>query len=167
MPVLFRNIENRFHLALKCQFCTAILTQNRAVQLLLVAPHRPQIRRQQHTYPLSSTTTPEGAALLLLSITQQQPPPRLNLSFPLIDVYCSRDRRIKSILQSGMMLTINWKTVKKELTFELGRFLHRKIKAHFDFVDSSCNRQQKQWHPLFIQLASPISKHCPVNRINV
>ena len=97
--------------------------------------------------------TPEAAALLLLSITQQQQPPRLNLSFPLTDVrlpaatnlYCSRDRaRINSILQSGMMPTINWKTVKKELTFELGRFLHRKIKAHFEFVDSSSTATRQQ-----------------------
>jgi hypothetical protein len=95
--------------------------------------------------------TPEAAASLLLSISQQQQPPRLNLSFPLSDVklptvaalYCRRDRlRIKSILQSGLMPKVNWRTVKIELTFELGRLLHRKIEAHFHFVDSSCAKQQ-------------------------
>jgi hypothetical protein len=35
------------------------------------------------------------------------------------------------MLQSGSMLMVDWTTVKKELTFELGRFLHRKIKARF------------------------------------
>ena len=58
--------------------------------------------------------------------------------------YCSGNRaRINSILQSGMIPMTNWNTFKKELTFELGRFLHRKIRAHFDFVDSSCTRQQQ------------------------
>ena len=98
--------------------------------------------------------SPEAAALLLLSISQQQQqqPPRLNLSFPPRDVklptatnlYCRRDRdRINSILQSGLMPMVNWNTVKKELTFEVGRFLHRKIKAHFDFVDSSSAAQHQ------------------------
>ncbi len=96
--------------------------------------------------------SPEAAVLLLLSISQQQQqqPPRLNLSFPFSDVKlptaasvcCCRDRdRIDSMLQSGLMPTVNWTRVKKELTFELGRFLHRKIKAHFDFVDSSSAAQ--------------------------
>jgi hypothetical protein len=97
--------------------------------------------------------TPEAAASLLLSIsTQQQQPPRLNLSFPLSNMKlptatnhcCRRDRdRINSMLQSGSMPTVDWTTVKKELTFELGRFLHRKIKAHFDFVDSSSAAQHQ------------------------
>jgi hypothetical protein len=93
--------------------------------------------------------TPEAAACLLLS----QAPPLLKLPFPLRDVklpaatdlHCRSDRdpRINSILQSGRMPTVNWNTVKKELTLELGRFLHQKIKAHFDFVDSSCTRQHQ------------------------
>jgi hypothetical protein len=33
---------------------------------------------------------------------------------------------------------VSWTTVKTELTFELGRLLHRKIHAHFDFVDVTC-----------------------------
>jgi hypothetical protein len=100
---------------------------------------------------------PEAAASFLLWITQQQQQqqqqqPRSNLSFPLSDVKlptatdlcCCHDRDcINSILQSGLMPTVNWNTVKKELTFELGRFLHRKIKAHFNFVDSSIARQHQ------------------------
>jgi hypothetical protein len=39
------------------------------------------------------------------------------------------------------MPTVNWSRVKTELKFELGRLLHRKIYAHFDFVDSSCAGQ--------------------------
>jgi hypothetical protein len=35
------------------------------------------------------------------------------------------------MLPSGSMPMVDWTTVKKVLTFELGRFLHRKIKAHF------------------------------------
>jgi hypothetical protein len=73
-------------------------------------------------------------------------PPRLKLSSPLSDVklpaaaadLCSRRDRlcIKSMLQSGVL-----PKVKTELKFELGRLLHRKIDACFDFVDSSCARQ--------------------------
>jgi hypothetical protein len=60
------------------------------------------------------------------------------------NLHCRRDRdHINSILQSGWMPTVNWNAMKKELTFELGRFLHLKIKAHFDFVDSSCTRQHQ------------------------
>jgi hypothetical protein len=60
------------------------------------------------------------------------------------DLHHRRNRdRINSILQSGLMPTLDWNTVKKKLTFELGRFLHQKIKAHFDFVDSSCARQHQ------------------------
>jgi hypothetical protein len=79
-------------------------------------------------------------------------PPRLNLSFALSDVklpgaaniYRRRDRnRIQSILQSGLMPMVNWKQVQMELTFELGRLLHCKIQAHFDFVDSSCTTQHQ------------------------
>ena len=98
-------------------------------------------------------TTPEAAALLLLSLTQQQQPCRLNLSFPLsvvklptaANIYCRRDReRINSILQSGLMPMVNWNAVKMELTFELGRLLHRKIEAHFDFIDSSSTLARQQ-----------------------
>ena len=157
MPVLSQNMENRFHMALKYQFCPAILRiepRSCSLELHVVPRSVDNNNNNNNTHiPLSSMMTPEAAALLLLSITQQQQPPRLNLSFPLIDVklpaatnlYCSRDRaRINSILQSGMMPTINWKTVKKELTFELGRFLHRKIKAHFEFVDSSSTATRQQ-----------------------
>jgi hypothetical protein len=72
---------------------------------------------------------------------QQQQPSRLNLSFPLRDVKmpaatnlcCGRDRdRINSILQSGLLPTVDWNAVKKEMTL-----------SHFDFVDSSCTRQHQ------------------------
>jgi hypothetical protein len=99
-----------------------------------------------HHHCIPTMTSLEAAASLLLSITQQQQPPRLNLSLPLTDVkvpafaglYLRRDRlRVKSILQSGEMPKVNWTTVKTELTFELGRVLHRKVHVLFDFVDIS------------------------------
>jgi hypothetical protein len=94
--------------------------------------------------------SPEAAASLLLSISQQ-PPARLNVAFPVNALklpvasqpYCRRDRhRIQSILQSGLIPNVNWGKVKVEVTFELGRLLHRKIKAHFEFVSDSSTRQQ-------------------------
>jgi hypothetical protein len=94
--------------------------------------------------------SPESAASVLLSISQQQPP-RLNVAFPFNDLklptasnpYCRRDRhRIQSILQSGLMPKVNWRKVKVEVTFELGRLFHRKILAYFDYVSESSTKQQ-------------------------
>jgi hypothetical protein len=126
MPVLSQNMENGFHLAVKCQFCPAMLRTERCS-----LHHIPRSVNNNMTHPLPSVMTPEAAARLLLSIPQQQPPPPLNLSFPLRDVKlpsatdlhcrCNRDC-INSILQSGWMPTVNWNAIKKELTFELGRF---------------------------------------------
>jgi hypothetical protein len=101
------------------------------------------------TNHLCTMMTPEAAANLVLSLAQQEPHElrRVNLSIPFNDVslppaadlYYCRDRyRIQSILQQdGLMPKVDWQKVKVEVIFELGRFLHRKVQAHFDSVPLS------------------------------
>jgi hypothetical protein len=89
--------------------------------------------------------TPEAAAYLLLSLAEQEQhkQPRVNLSLPFNDVglppaadlYYRHDRySIQSILQDGLMPKVNWQQVKVEVIFETTRFIHRKVRAHFDSV---------------------------------
>jgi hypothetical protein len=40
------------------------------------------------------------------------------------------------------MPKVNWRKVKVEVTFELGRLFHRKILAYFDYVSESSTKQQ-------------------------
>jgi hypothetical protein len=143
MPVLSQNNETE-----------DVTSKQRSLHSALCCkpdlPPPPTSAQSTTTHQPTIMMTPEAAASILLSIVQQ--PPRLNPFFPLSDVKlpsaadlcCRRDRnRIQSILQSGLMPMVNWKSLKTELLFELGRFLHRKTHAHFDFVESSCTTQHQ------------------------
>jgi hypothetical protein len=100
------------------------------------------------TNHICTMMTPEAAVNLLLLLAQQEPHelPWGNLSIPFNDVrlppaadlyyrcdcYC-----IQSILQDGLMPKVDWQKVKVEVIFELGRFLHSKVRAHFDTLSST------------------------------